>query len=53
MLLQLGKKLLRLNKGILPERIGAIHRCVSLDVRDVCYKSENIPLVWGRGWGNF
>lgn len=31
--------------SILLQKIGAIHRYVSLDVRNACYKSENISFV--------
>lgn len=53
MLLQLDKKLLRLNQCILPLRIGATYGCVSLNAKDVHYKNKKIPFVWSRRWSDF
>lgn len=48
---QLRKKTVK--HSILLQKIGAIHRCVSLDVGNVCYKSENISFARVRGGVTF
>lgn len=38
---------------ILPLRISATYRCVSLNAKDVRYKSKKITFVWSRRWSDF